>query len=370
MFEDEVPEDDGIELDVSMSLVREVEIKDKLKDALKSDIGFGVGFLDSALINILPSDLVVIGGRAKQGKSQLAVEIAKHNAIKKKEVLFIALEAERLEIEMRLKYEILSSLFFRQNKNPFVNINYRSWRLGRLEDVFSPYEKEAISIFTERYLTLNTQYRGQGYDIRHLNKTLDRYKDEADLIIIDHFHFFDMYGKGDKYEKQADLIKRIRDLNLFYNKPIILLAHLRKDVFDLAPDYDSFMGTSDIGKVATASIMITRNKEFQDVRNQVFETIFSIPASRTGAIPVVGLHHYSLPKHAYSKNFDLGRITGLQEKQKVERLQKTEWPAWAEETAAQSYKQTSIDDNPWVTAAKTVFQAKEIEPTTGYQLYK
>lgn len=318
--------------DLGTAVYRAAGVSGILDYTATADVGFGIGFLDAALGKMLPTDLILIGGRTKQGKSQLAVEIAKANAMQGKNVIFIALEAEHSEIEMRLMYQIVCSLYYDSRPSTYQTINYRKWRLGQLNAMLDPFHGRAMAIFGERYHSLKTVYATQGFTHEHLNAVLDEVKDDADLIIIDHFHYFDMGGGRNVNEKQEALMKRIRDLNLYYQKPILLLAHLNKTSFDFAPDVEQFMGTSNIGKIATGCIMVTRNTQFSDPRNEIFQTVLSIPTCRTGAILPVGIHEFSTRHQGYSPLFELALVKGWQEKQKLEPLPRAEWPDWARDS--------------------------------------
>lgn len=316
-------------IDLKPAILRESDIKGILEDTQQTGISFGVSYLDAALTKMLPTDLILLGGKPKQGKSQLAVEISKSNAIQGRRVVHIALEAEPNEVEMRLKYQLLASLFYKYTRGESGFISFREWRLGMLQEVLRPYEEEAIHLFTTKYITLETVYQQKGFSAKHLTETLDRVKDYADLIVLDHLHFMRLDRAHDKWDAQSELMMQIRELNLYYKKPFLVLAHLRKENFELAPDTDSFMGSSDLGKIATGCIMVARNNDFTDPSHQTFETILSIPACRTGPVPLVGVHRYLLPGSCYSLDFDLARVSGFKEKQKLERIREEDWPHWA-----------------------------------------
>src|SRR5690606_17377988 len=76
---------------------------------------------------------------------------------------------------------------------------------------------------------------------------------DTDLIIVDHVHYFDF---DDDNENRAikDLAKIVRQLSIEEQKPIILIAHLRKRDKknpDLVADLEEFHGSSDLYKIAT-----------------------------------------------------------------------------------------------------------------------
>ena len=63
---------------------------------------FGIKYLDAALHGIKPNDLILIGASSGAGKTELCTHIAKTNAKLGKRVRYIALEAEKNEIETTL----------------------------------------------------------------------------------------------------------------------------------------------------------------------------------------------------------------------------------------------------------------------------
>ena len=341
-FEVAVEVDDPI--DLKASFLRANEINATLELTAKSDLAYGVPFLDKALGSIVPSDLIVIGGKPKQGKTQLAVEIAKVNAMRRKRVVFVALEAERNEVEMRLKYELLASYFFQSlaanQERAFVEVSYRRWRQGHLQQVMAPFESKAMELFVERYTTLDTVYRRRDFGMEELRELLRRLQDEAQMIIIDHFHYFDLgeNRKTDTYTEQGKMMKTIRDLALIHNVPIILLAHLRKEARSMAPSVEDFMGTSDIGKIATQTVMLARNNDFFDPENKRFQTVISVPASRLGSINVVGIQEFDLKYQCYSPGFELARVKGMHDKETLEMVAKEKWPTWAKDKQVNFYE--------------------------------
>lgn len=317
------------DLDVKFSTERVSTISEKKFEANSSQLTFGIDFLDDALYGLLPNDLCLIGAKSGRGKSALAINLAGANASLKKNVLLIALEAEQSEVEMRLRYQLDAGLFFRDStRDRTCVMTYRNWRFGLCEMALQKYRAEGERIFKERFSTLCTVYRHKNFGIQDLELILERAKNWADLVVLDHFHYFDMGGGKDKYQAESDLIKRIRSLNLFYNKPFFVVAHLRKDLQGLLPGTEDFMGSSDIGKNATTCIMITPNSEGYNVKDATQETIFSIPKSRTGGFGnLCGVLSYSIRHNGYFPGYDLARCGKLNDK--ITKIDEEEWPDWA-----------------------------------------
>lgn len=327
--------------DIKSSIERELSIDDVIADAQKNITRFGNVFLDDALTGLLPNDLCLIGARSGIGKTQLATSIAAYNAAaEKKNVVFIALEAEPGEIELRLRYSIEAGLFYRDTyRDRKVTVSYRKWRLGFLQNDLKKYRDEARAIFDQRYFTLHTVYRNEHYGIADFEKTLDAAKEFGELIICDHLHFFDLEHNGSENSQVSNIMKRIRTLNLFYNKPFIVIAHLRKGIEGVVPGLEDFMGSSDIGKMATVAVMLAKDPEGYDVKNQLQKTIISIPKARTGGLGnLVGQIDYSISHQGYLPRYQLARVLKFKDKEKIERVSDEEIPEWATRAQTQVSK--------------------------------
>ena len=315
--------------DIKFAVNRADLIADKQFIANSSRITFGNEFLNDALYGLLPNDLCLIGAKSGKGKSAFAINVAASNAKRKKNVLLVALEAEEAEVEMRLMYQIEAGLFFKDTERSPVDMSYRNWRFGLVKGALKKYSDEAQFQFKDQFQSLCTVYRNKSFGLRELENILERAKDWADIVILDHLHYFDMQVRGaDKYQAESELIKRIRDLNLFYNKPFFVVAHLRKDIQGMVPGLEDFMGSSDIGKNATTCVMITPDYEGYDAKNAIQKTIFSVPKSRTGGFGnICGVLDYSIRHQCYLLGYRLGRASAKNDK--VALLDEGDYPSWA-----------------------------------------
>jgi RecA/RadA recombinase len=218
---------------------------------------FGVKFLDDAMIGVSKGDLVLIGGRSGGGKTELASHIAMTNALQGKKVYFFALEAERNEIADRIKYKILANCYFAQKHSKGSTIAYDRWKAGLLAREFEPYV-EAANEHIKKLTNLFVRYGEESYTIDQYDRDILEIKNDADLIIIDHLHYFDLDEAQANAELKA-IMKRIKFLALQYQTPVILVAHIRKQdrrFSGLVPDQEDFHGSSDVIKIATKAITI------------------------------------------------------------------------------------------------------------------
>lgn len=257
---------------------------------------YGVSYLNEATGGISKNELVVIGAKTGVGKTQLVTQIAASNALRGVRVALFALEAEKYEIERRIKFGLLSRRYRLAVSSGEIAdpkpIDYRSWRQGRYEDVMGPWDGVVNQMIATQYKTLSTIYRSGGeYSMRELERDILRIAPTTDLIIVDHLHYIDTEGENENHEV-TQIMKTLRDLALVLGKPIILVAHMRKTLggrknAPLVPDVEDFHGSGNIIKIATTAIILApcfaiefgsiRPDSFYDdptIRQHVTETLW------------------------------------------------------------------------------------------------
>ncbi len=221
---------------------------------------FGVSFLDSATRGIFPSDLILLGAPTGIGKTELCVNIAMANLEAGKRVHFIALEADRCEIERRIFYSFLAKCFFYDKSRPQLSghLNMADWMLGKFRGQLDRYEQAVEEILSTGLSQLFTFYKAKQFTHEDLIYNIGTVAHETDLIIVDHVHFFD-WDESDDNRAIKQIAKTARDIVLEMGKPMVLVAHLRKrdrGNKDLCPGVDEFHGSSDLTKIATKAITI------------------------------------------------------------------------------------------------------------------
>lgn len=276
----------------------------------KNRMSFGVSFLDEALGGIYNNDLVVLGAKTGLGKSQLAMLIALENARQGKRVHFFALEAEEYEIERRIKYQLIADKFYKMPNRPNIHLNYMDWYYNKFSKELESIEKE-IEEEEHNLSTLNIYYRQVQFDIQEFERLAFGVKDQTDLMIIDHLHYFD---HDDENENRAikQIVKRIRDCALISGKPIILVAHVRKSdrrLKQLIPDIEDFHGSSDIGKIGVKVITIAPC--YEEVVTTHRKTFFQILKCRVDGsrMNMTGLLGFNINNQRYEKQYKLGRLS-------------------------------------------------------------
>jgi replicative DNA helicase len=251
--------EEGINQGFRDSKDRIVEERAERIEQAKRILRFGVKFLDDNLIGITPNDLIVLGAKTGAGKTQLAMSIAKFNALKGYPVHYFALEAEENEIERRIKFGIISEAY---NYSKDINdpyIGYAEWRMGVVGETWEKLEASLEDRCQKAVKNLHTLYRTSGsFDLKALEQSLMEVVGRSRLIVIDHLHYIDT-GEDENHDYKQT-IKMIRDIVLRFGVPIIVIAHLRKGTAkldQLIPGVEEFHGTSDVPKIATTAIMLS-----------------------------------------------------------------------------------------------------------------
>lgn len=310
------------------SATTEIEARKKNQGRL---LRFGIEFLDDALKGIFHDDLILLGAPSGMGKTQLCCNIALANMQDGKKIYYIALEAGEFEIERRLKFPLVMDRYFGDENRPKLDrrITYSDWLMGTYVDELEAYEKSAAEYFESAFRDLFLFYKQSRFGISELTEAVLSCSDEADLIIVDHVHYFDL---DDDNENRAmrEIAKTVRTLALEEQRPIILVAHLRKRDRaneELCAGLDEFHGSSDLYKIATRVITIAPGRPTPD---GLYETFFRIPKNRIdgGVTRYLAREFFNPKKGGYETGrYQIGwaeqkRSTGFGE---IDRAQYPEW---------------------------------------------
>lgn len=290
---------------------------------------FGVDFLDDSLRGIFPDDLILLGAPSGVGKTQLCCLIAQANLMAGKRVHYIALEASEHEIERRLKFPLVMK-YVLEEPGPPRKIHFSEWMLGHYMDDLAEYEDRADEEFEETYKNLKLHYKQAQFGIAELLESVNHAADDTDLIIIDHVHYFDF---EDDNENRAikKIAKTVRSLALDHQKPIILVAHLRKrDKYndDLVAGLDEFHGSSDLYKIATRVVTVAPGPM---TVGGLFETYFRIAKNRLdgGSTSFIGRELFNPKTGGYiSGQYDIG-WSSLTKTEGFQLLDRQFYPHWA-----------------------------------------
>ena len=298
-------------------------------------LSFGIEFLDDALRGIFPDDLILLGAPSGVGKTQLCCNIALSNMQEGKKVHYIALEAAEYEITRRLKYPLVMERYFSdENRVRFGQITYTDWLLGKYIKQMRSYEEEAALFLEKAYRDLFVYHKSDRFGISELIESVNFISDKTDLIIIDHVHYFD-FDYDNENRAIKEIAKTVRSLALENQKPIILVAHLRKRDKrneELAAGMEEFHGSSDLYKIATRVITVSPGKMKEDGN---FETFFRIPKNRLdgGVSRFLAKELYNPKKGMYERNkYQLGWAEQKRENG-FEQIENKYYPSWAKHRA-------------------------------------
>lgn len=313
--------------DFDDSLKKESEIRIE-NSKTKSPIG--VSYFDHAIGGIYANDVLLIGAKSGVGKTELATQIALTNALNGRRVLYFALEAEMHEIARRIKFKYVSEYFY-ENKNQFENqhLRYQDWyyyKYGNMLDVADRYADSKLSFLKEN---LKTIYRTDtGYTANDFKKHFFALKDSADMFIVDHVHYFDS-DEPNENKALKDAMKSIRDCALNGNKPIVLVAHMRKSdarMKTLVPELDDFHGSSDLAKIATKAIAIAPAKD-QERKKSLYPTYMKVLKCRVGSDSerFSALGYFDISKNKYAMDYVIGHSSGDSFKEIDDESEKPQW---------------------------------------------
>lgn len=224
----------------------------------KHTFPFGITFLDDAFGGLTPNDLFLIGAGTGAGKSELAVALAANAASQGRRVKFFALEAEKHEVAMRLLYRQFNKWLYTQkfyDRQILDKLSFENFMKGEPETAINRFRSD-VPTPLEELRTLEVKYSIHSFTIKDLHQKLIECENNADLIILDHLHYFDLEGENENKEMK-DIIKKLRSFVLDKQVPVIMVAHIRKQnemIVKLTPNGDDFHGSSDILKISTKAI--------------------------------------------------------------------------------------------------------------------
>jgi replicative DNA helicase len=201
-----------------------------------------------------------------------------------------------------------------------------------IPDEVMPYFEDAESQVRVASKNLHVKYKKKDYTINDLASDIGEICFKANLIIIDHLQYFD-YDSSKENSEITKIVKRIRDLTLNSEVPIILISHLRKNYSLNAkpiPSIDDIFGTSNIQKVASKVIIISPDFQNKAESNEKFSTLFRVVKNRYyGSVErFVGILSYDSMKNNYSREYFLGRLNFNEDEYKI--VQEGELPLWCE----------------------------------------
>jgi hypothetical protein len=125
-----------------------------------------------------------------------------------------------------------------------------------------------------------------------------------------------------------EIVKTIKWISDFIEKPIVLVAHLRKRdrrFNELAAGMDEFHGSSDITKIATKVITLGKGNMISPTQ---CETYIRIPKNRIdGSVTFyIAKLIFDFKKNSYIPQYTLGKLENMG--QEFKPLEEQEIPKW------------------------------------------
>lgn len=300
---------------------------------------FGISFLDDALCGIFPNDLILVGARTGLGKTHLATQIAIAAGRQHRRVKFFALEADRFEIQRRLKYQALSRIYFQNFQGQFPWPRYREWLCRGFDADLAKWESDVNLELGRDLADVELIYRGDKFTADTLSAQIR--DSDCDLVIVDHLHYFD-FDDDNENTGLRRAIKTIRDCAIHHGKPIVLIAHLRKE--DRAnkcplPTLEDFHGHSDLVKIAT-NVLLLAPADVPELQG-AWPTYFHIAKSRSApeCKNFVGIMAFDNAKSAYSENYLVAKFVRGETPERIENS--SEIPAWLKRAMRNYYRRTN-----------------------------
>jgi hypothetical protein len=306
---------------------------------------YGIPCLDEPLDCIGQNELVVIGAETGSGKSELALNIALKNALEGKTVGVYYLEGGCYEAIQRIKWKYISDEYYKTRDKTAPCISFQKW-INNKEN-----NELLICIENKMYNSFGKQLKDklffypseEDFTLEKFNMSLLGFlewvekKLTLDLIVIDHLQYFSLTSpESNEIKEITNILRSVKKLTQYYNKPVILVSHLRKRGKNAGlPTHEDFYGSGNIAKIASTAVMISSHVAEDDedsakIAANLFPTNIRIAKSRAGISPNYCFRvDFDLNTRKYSDKYDMYLVNSSgftsKEKLKIDKL-----PGWAE----------------------------------------
>jgi replicative DNA helicase len=271
---------------------------------------YGIKPLDDALRCIRKSELVVIGADSGSGKTEVALNIARHNSELGKKVAVYNLEGGHIEAIQRMKWTDMCQIYFKKHHDMGIEMDYQKWIINDHQDKFlMNLEGQVYNLYTEKYkenlyfynveggLTI-TDFVASLLSFHNLytafGKTFNEHEKyqgfDLDLIVLDHLQYFSLAEGENEISEITKIIRAVKDITDKYHIPVVLISHFRKKSKDRGlPDQEDFYGSSNLPKISTTSIIIAPANGKENFYDNIYPTWFRVVKSRMGIRSSYGL---------------------------------------------------------------------------------
>ena len=197
-----------------------VTIKDALYDYFNKPpagrIPTGFTSLDKILGGLYQTDLIVIAARPSQGKTSLALNIARNALELNKKVAFFSLE---------MSVETLVHRFLARE----TELNSELIRAREFTEAQDLTVTDATGVLAELPLFIDDTFQLRITDLKGKARRLVREKG-IDLIILDYLQLMGDEGKENRNQEISHITKSLKILAKELNVPILALSQLSRDI--------------------------------------------------------------------------------------------------------------------------------------------
>lgn len=309
---------------------------------------YGISALDDSCQFIMKNDLIVIGADSGVGKSELVLDIAMFNAVRKKRIALFYLEGGHEEAVARIKWKKLCKRYFGQRDQHIDNFDYVSWRTNQIKHKFL---SEMETLIEAEMADLEDFWMypvDKGFTVDQLYSSILDFHSlvpapsgspfeaegqvELDLIIVDHLQYFELNGNEHEIIQTTKILRKLKEISDVFKVPVVLVSHLRKKGNDRGlPDQEDFYGSSNIVKIATTAIILSSDSSKTDFSDNIYPTFIRVVKSRIGIRPNYAIKiNFDLTKREYEKDYEIyfvkeGNVS-------KDPIPYNKWPSWAVRT--------------------------------------
>lgn len=231
-----------------------VEAQEKrLEINLENMCKYWIDIVDDYLGWIGESELVLIGAYTWVGKSDLAYNIAIHNASRGKKVMMFSLEWDINE----MAYRYLQKKINTDGGDTIRTVDYRF----NIKDVVDR-ETMAVAKTPQEILDNILVFKKEQIPtVDDIVECIQSFRDSVDMIVIDHLHYMDFWNKA-QHEWLGNIMRELKTTTDIIRKPIVLVSHLKNPTDpNKEPTIYDFHGSSNIGKEWTTALLLKKEKK-------------------------------------------------------------------------------------------------------------
>lgn len=249
-------------------------------DAPVQGVATGYPALDNALTGLQPAELVIIAARPSMGKTDLALNIARHTAKLDTKSLIYSLEMSRSALTIRM---ICAE----------SEVNSQTYRLKALAEFEQSRAYDASSILMDLPIYIDDS---PGLTVAEMRTKARRMQREQglDLIIIDYLQLVRLDDKKkNRNEAVGEAAQGLKNMAKELNIPVVLLSQLSREVEkrnSKIPQLSDLRDSGEIEQVADV-VIFPHRPDYYDLAKSPGIMELYIAKQRNGPIGKVSLRY-------------------------------------------------------------------------------